>query len=127
MTVAQQLCGIESSLQTHFGHFINDLMNQVKYNQFNLYNRTYKKVKGKEYKFDAVKGFQKLGPTQVANWSVPPFADNPQYVLATFKIKFQGNPVGMINVTVEDVTEGFSAERLEALVTPLTVTSIKYM
>ena len=127
MTVAQQLCGIESSLQTHFGMFINDLMKQVKDNQFSLYNRTYKTIKGKKCKFDAAKGFQKLGPMQVANWSVPPFVDNPQYVLATFKIKFQGNPVGMVNITVEDVTEGFSAERLEALVTPLTTNSIKYM
>ncbi|WNV45901.1 hypothetical protein [Aeromonas phage AerS_266] len=129
MTIAKQICGMEAGLNRCFNDFLHTLLKQVKTNKFELYNR----CNGKFYKnllsacFSATVSFKKLGPHQIPNFNVPPFVGNKNYVLAIFKIKFEGNLVGTMSFTVGDVVDGICDDKMERVISPLIINSLKFI
>lgn len=129
MTIAKQICGLEAGLNRCFNDLFNALLEQVKTNKFELYNRK----NGRYHRdhpsacFSASPSFKKLGPHQIPNFNVPPFVGNKNYVLAIFKIKFNGNLVGTMTYTVGDVMDGVLDSKLERTISPLIINSLKHI
>lgn len=110
-----------NKLRKAYGEMLNSLVEQVETNQFNTYNRKNFTMAGFEETLTASSGYRKLGPKQIANWKIPPFAGNPGFILATYKFRFRGTPIGSINITVGDVTTPaveFTQDRIDALYKP---------
>lgn len=129
MTIAKETCGLEAGLKRCFNDLFNILLEQVKTNKFELYNRKNGKYH-RDYpsgSFSAVASFKKLGPHQIPNFNVPPFVGNKNYVLAIFKIKFEGNLVGTMSFTVGDITDGMSDSKMEKVISPFIINSLKYV
>lgn len=96
-----------------YGALLADVLEQVKKNQFKVYTRTDIKLGDQKVQLSFLKGYQKLNPNTIPNWNVPPYVGNPSYVVAGFKVKFNGNTVGTFNITVADLECDMKADQTE--------------
>lgn len=94
---------VESMFEKKMVVFLNSLINQTKKNNIGLNSKAEFNIKGKTVVFSALPEFRKYGTHQVCNWNSPVYNSNKESVVASFKLKLNGNMFGKFSVHVKHV------------------------
>lgn len=115
--------------QQHGYSLVEDLVkkviSQVRSNEIDQVYKTSFNYRGTHPVVSIHSGFKFLGTHQVCAWKNKPYSSNPNMIIATFKIKVDGNLVMQFNVTtgvmLTDVYgDGAQAILLERIVKAVT-------
>lgn len=94
---------VDSKFEKKMVVFLNSLINQTKKNNIGLNSKAEFNIKGKPVVFSALPSFRKYGTHQVCNWNSPVYNNNKESVVASFKLKLNGNLFGKFSVHVKHV------------------------
>lgn len=94
---------VNSKFETKMAVFLNSLIDQAKKNKIELNTKAEFVISGKTVIFSALPEYRKFGSHQVCNWNSPVYNSNKEGVVATFKLKLNGNMFGKFNVHVKHV------------------------
>ena len=94
---------VDSKFEKKMVVFLNSLINQTKKNKIELNSKVEFNIDGKTVVFTALPEFRKYGSFQVCNWNSPVYNSNKESVIASFKLKLNGNMFGKFSVHVKHV------------------------
>ena len=94
---------VDSKFEKKMVVFLNSLINQTKKNKIELNSNAEFNIDGKTVVFTALPEFRKYGSFQVCNWNSPVYNSNKESVIASFKLKLNGNMFGKFSVHVKHV------------------------
>ena len=94
---------VDSKFEKKMVVFLNSLINQTKKNKIELNSKAEFNIDGKTVVFTALPEFRKYGSFQVCNWNSPVYNSNKESVIASFKLKLNGNMFGKFSVYVKHV------------------------
>lgn len=94
---------VDSKFEKKMLVFLKALINQTKKNKIELHTKAEFNLNGKTAVFSALPEYRKFGTHQVCNWSSPVYNSNKESVVASFKLKLNGNIAGKFTVQVKHV------------------------
>ena len=94
---------VDSKFEKKMVVFLNSLINQTKKNKIELNSKAEFNIDGKTVVFTALPEFRKYGSFQVCYWNSPVYNSNKESVIASFKLKLNGNMFGKFSVHVKHV------------------------
>ena len=94
---------VDSKFEKKMVVFLNSLINQTKKNKIELNSKVEFNIQGKTAVFSAFPVYRKFGTHQVCNWNSPIYNSNKESVVASFKLKLNGNMFGKFSVHVKHV------------------------
>ena len=94
---------VDSKFEKKMVVFLNSLINQTKKNKIELNSKAEFNIDGKTVVFTALPEFRKYGSFQICNWNSPVYNSNKESVIASFKLKLNGNMFGKFSVHVKHV------------------------
>lgn len=94
---------VDSKFEKKMVVFLNSLINQTKKNKIELNSKAEFNIQGKTVVFSALPEYRKFGSCQVCNWNSPVYNSNKESVVASFKLKLNGNLFGKFSVHVKHV------------------------
>lgn len=94
---------VDSKFEKKMVVFLNSLINQTKKNKIELNSKAEFNIDGNIVVFTALPEYRKFGTHQVCNWNSPVYNSNKESVIASFKLKLNGNMFGKFSVHVKHV------------------------
>lgn len=94
---------VDSKFEKKMVVFLNSLINQAKKNKIELNSKAEFNIDGKTVVFSTLPEYRKFGTHQVCNWNSPVYNSNKESVVASFKLKLNGNMFGKFSVHVKHV------------------------
>lgn len=96
---------------------IKKAINQVKSNDIDRVYKTSFNYRGTHPVVSVHNCFKFLGPHQVCAWKNKPYSTNPNMIIASFKVKVDGNQVMQFNVTTGIMLpEVYGTEAADAMI-----------
>ena len=92
---------VDSKFEKKMVVFLNSLINQTKKNKIELNSKAEFNIDGNILVFTALPEDRKFGTHQVCNWNSPVYNSNKESVIASFKLKLNGNMFGKFSVHVK--------------------------